>query len=88
MSAIIICRHQLKVIVSFYEVIIFIWSGVHTGVLAGNNRVSVFTCEGVFIKSFGSKRSGQFNCPFGIAVDQCGVVYVSNRGDNRVQIFS
>ncbi len=30
---------------------------------SGNNRVSVFTCEGVFLKSFGSKGSGpgQFN---------------------------
>ena len=56
----------------------------------GNNRVSVFTCEGVFLKSFGSKGSGpgQFINPNGIAVDQCGVVYVSDGGNNRVQIFS
>ncbi len=26
--------------------------------------------------------------PYGIAVDQCGVVYVSDYGNNRVQIFS
>ncbi len=57
---------------------------------SGNNRVSVFTCEGVFLKSFGSNGSGpgQFNGPYGIAVDQCGVVYVSDYGNNRVQIFS
>ncbi len=49
-----------------------------------NNRVSVFTCEGVFLKSFGSE---QINHPFGIAVDQRGV-YVSDLGNNNVQIFS
>ncbi len=50
----------------------------------GNHRVSVFTCEGVFLKSFGSE---QINRPFGIAVDQHGV-YVSDLGNNNVQIFS
>ncbi len=53
----------------------------------GNGRVSVFTCEGLFLKSFGSE-GGQFNHPFGIAVDQCGVVYVCDYDNNRVQIFS
>ncbi len=31
---------------------------------------------------------GQLYGPFGIAVDQCGVVYVCDRDNNRVQIFS
>ncbi len=55
-----------------------------------NNRVSVFTCEGVFLKSFGSRGSGpgQLYLPFGITVDQCGVVYVSDTTDNNVQMFS
>ncbi len=54
-----------------------------------NGRVSVFTCEGVFLKAFGSQGSGpgQLYYPYGIAVDQCGVVYVSDHGNNRVQIF-
>ncbi len=54
---------------------------------SGNGRVSVFTCEGVFLKPLGSG-PGQFKHPYGIAVDQCGVVYVSDNGNNRVQIFS
>ncbi len=43
----------------------------------GNGRVSVFTWEGVFLKSFGQRRSGpgQFESPFGIAVDLwCGII--------------
>ncbi len=54
-----------------------------------NRRVSVFTCEGVFVKSFGSLGSGpgQFKEPLGIAVDQFGVVYVSDHDNDRVQMF-
>ncbi len=54
-----------------------------------NQRISVFTCEGVFLKSFASRGSvpGHFELPYGIAVDQCGVVDVSDRGNNRVQMF-
>ena len=55
---------------------------------SGNNRVSVFTSEGEFLKSFGSKGSkqGQFNGPYGITADS-GVVYVSDCGNSRVQLF-
>ena len=56
----------------------------------GNFRVSVFTNDGKFIKSFGSKGQapGQFNTPCGVAVDECGVVYVTDWGNNcRVQLF-
>ena len=55
----------------------------------GNNRVSVFTCEGEFLTSFGTfgNGPGQFNGPRGIAVDKNGVVYVSDTDNNRLQIF-
>ena len=54
----------------------------------GNDRVSVFTSEGEFLKSFGSKGSkqGQFIGPYGIAVDG-GAVCVSDQFNNRVQMF-
>ena len=53
-----------------------------------NNHVSVFTSEGEFLKSFGSRGSkqGQLNGPYGITVGG-GVVYVSDIGNNRVQMF-
>ena len=56
---------------------------------AGNNRVSVFTCEGKFLTSFGSYGSGpgQFSGPRGIALDKNGVVYVSDINNNRLQLF-
>ena len=54
-----------------------------------NHRVSVFTSEGVFVSSFGSRGEGpgQFRFPRGVAVDYSGVVYVCDRDNNRVQIF-
>ena len=58
-------------------------------VTEGNHRVSVFTCEGKFLTSFGTKGSepGQFDEPYGIAVDKNGVVYVTDFGNNIIQLF-
>ena len=55
----------------------------------GNHRVSVFTCEGKFLTSFGTQGSGpgQFNEPRGIAVDKNGVIYISDSSNNRLQLF-
>ena len=46
-----------------------------------NDWISIFICEGAFLSSFGSKGSEpeQLNRPFGIAVDEDGVVYVMYR---------
>ena len=54
-----------------------------------NGRVSVFTCEGQFVTSFGIKGRGpgEFNYPVGLAVDNCGVVYVCDHLNNRIQCF-
>ena len=54
----------------------------------GNHHVSVFTCEGKFLSSFGSEGSGpgQFNHPRGIMVDKSGMIIVSDR-ENRLQFF-
>jgi tripartite motif-containing protein 2/3/tripartite motif-containing protein 71 len=57
-----------------------------------NHRVSVFTCEGEFLRSFGTKGigPGQFAYPRGIAVDKNGVGYVSDMNNNHLldQLFS
>ena len=50
-----------------------------------NYCISMFTCQGKFVKSFGLKGPGRV--PYGIAVDACGVVYVCDRDNNRVQVF-
>ena len=54
-----------------------------------NHCVSVFTYEGMFLTSFGSqgRDKGQFKDPRGIAVDEHGTIYVSDYGNDRVQIF-
>ena len=54
-----------------------------------NNRVSIFTTNGKFIQSFGRKGSRlvEFSHPFGLATDKKGTLYVSDYGNNRIQIF-
>ena len=54
-----------------------------------NNRISVFTSAGQFIKSFGGTGNGpgEFLNPRGLAVDISGAVYVCDMGNHRVQVF-
>ena len=56
----------------------------------GNARVHRFDAEGRLLGSWGEPGSGpgQFNLPHGIAVDRRGRVYVADRENSRVQIFS
>ena len=51
--------------------------------------VSVFTKDGEYVTSFGSLGSGegQFDHPYGIAVDMHGFLYVADRVNNRVLVF-
>ena len=56
----------------------------------GNSSVHRFTAAGVYISSFGSPGSdaGQFRVPHSIRVSADGRVYVADRENNRVQIFT
>ena len=49
-----------------------------------NDRVSIFSTDGEFIKSFG----GPGKCPFGLAGDKKGGVYVCDTHNHRIQIFT
>lgn len=64
-----------------------IWFTLASGGIA--NRVSVFTPEGRFVTSFGrtGSRPGEFKGPCGIAIDDSGMVYVSDSENNRIQVF-
>ncbi|MGE3403947.1 MAG: 6-bladed beta-propeller [Vicinamibacterales bacterium] len=65
---------------------VFVSDG-HRG--AGVHRIARFDKNGTFIKSWGTTGAGpgQFSVPHGIAIDSRGRLFVSDRGNNRIQIF-
>ena len=56
----------------------------------GNARIHKYSPEGTLLTSWGEPGSGpgQFHVPHGIAVDRQGVVYVADRENSRLQLFS
>ena len=52
-------------------------------------RISKFTHDGKFIKSFGSfgTAHGEFKTPHDLAMDAQGRLYVADRGNMRIQLF-
>jgi sugar lactone lactonase YvrE len=67
---------------------IFITEG-HVGGTAGNDRISKFSKDGKFVKSWGKKGNGpgEFDAPHTIAIDSGGRLFVGDRNNNRIQIF-
>jgi len=55
----------------------------------GNSRVVKFSPAGKYLLDWGKKGSqpGEFNTPHSIQIDSKGLVYVSDRENNRIQIF-
>jgi len=55
----------------------------------GNSRVAKFDKDGNFVKSWGERGSqpGNFNTPHSLVVDNNDVIYVADRGNNRIQTF-
>ena len=56
----------------------------------GNARVHKFSADGQLLFSWGEPGDGpgQFHLPHGIAIDSEGTVYVADRENSRVQLFS
>jgi DNA-binding beta-propeller fold protein YncE len=55
----------------------------------GNSRVVKFSREGKYLLAWGKpgKGPGEFQVPHSIAIDSKGTIYVSDRENNRIQIF-
>src|SRR5207248_6491697 len=56
----------------------------------GNARVHRFAPDGRLLQSWGEPGGGpgQFRVPHGLAVDEDGTVYVADRENSRVQLFT
>lgn len=56
----------------------------------GNSRVVKFSAEGKYLLEWGQKGKGpgEFNLPHAIFLDKKGRVYVGDRENNRVQVFT
>ena len=57
---------------------------------SGNNRVQRFDRDGRFISEFGSagRGNGQFDRPYGIAIDKDGYIFIADTGNKRIQKFA
>jgi DNA-binding beta-propeller fold protein YncE len=56
----------------------------------GNRRVAKFAANGKYLLEWGKAGvgGGEFDVPHSVALDSKGTVYVSDRENNRIQIFS
>lgn len=56
----------------------------------GNSRIAVYSYSGKFLREWGSagKGEGQFAVPHSIVIDKRGLVYVADRHNARVQVFT
>jgi sugar lactone lactonase YvrE len=56
---------------------------------ANNARIEVFDSSGTFLFKFGTfgTGNGQFQIPFGVAVDGIGNIYVVDSTNNRIEVF-
>ncbi|OQS02774.1 hypothetical protein THRCLA_04887 [Thraustotheca clavata] len=57
---------------------------------SGNHRIKIVTPTGAFLREFGTFGDGctQFNYPCDVAVNRVGDIFVGDRDNHRIQVFS
>src|SRR5262249_45181387 len=57
---------------------------------SGNGRIVRLKADGTYLSEWGTKGDapGQFKMAHGLAIDSRDRIYVADRGNNRVQVFS
>ena len=80
--------HQPNAVLVAPDGSIFITDGHEPG--KGNARVIKFDANGNFLMQWGKhgNAAGQFEMPHCLAMDSKGRLYVGDRGNNRIQVFS
>ena len=55
----------------------------------GNSRVAQYSADGVFLRQWGKKGTGdgEFNLVHDVTLDKAGRVYVADRANHRIQVF-
>lgn len=55
----------------------------------GNSRVVKFSPEGKFLKAWGTPglKPGEFHTPHSVVLDKAGILYVTDRENDRIQVF-
>ena len=56
----------------------------------GNDRIQKFTFDGEYVSNFGQsgKRAGNLVSPIDIAIDETGKIFVTDPGNNRINIYN
>ena len=52
-----------------------------------NDRISLFTTDGQFVRCISHVHGGEFNGPYGIAVDTLGNLYIGDSVNGRVVVL-
>lgn len=60
----------------------------------GNNRIQVFDSDGIYLETWGAAGGAagtgekEYNQPWGISFDASGNIYIADKGNDRIQVYT